>query len=120
NRGDLDGLLGGYWNSPGVVFQSGGQRIDGWEAMRERYRSRYQEEGRVMGRLAFSDLEIEPLGAEAAFARGRFRLTMPDGSKPTGLFTVIFRKLPEGWKIVHDHTSAEAPPPPRPAPAAGE
>jgi hypothetical protein len=23
------------------------------------------------------------------------------------LFTVIFRKLPEGWKIVHDHTSAD-------------
>jgi hypothetical protein len=36
NRGDLDGFLGGYWNSPKVVFQSGGRRYDGWEAMRER------------------------------------------------------------------------------------
>ena len=34
---------------------------------------------------------------------------MPDGTKPGGLFTVIFRKLPEGWKIVHDHTSADEP-----------
>jgi ketosteroid isomerase-like protein len=32
---------------------------------------------------------------------------MPDGTKPTGLFTLIVRKFPEGWKIVHDHTSAE-------------
>ena len=115
NKGDLDAFLGGYWNSPKVVFQSGGQRFDGWEAMRERYRRRYQAEGRAMGRLEFSALDIEPLGPEAVLARGRWRLTMPDGTKPGGLFTVIFRKLPEGWKIIHDHTSAEEPPPPAPA-----
>jgi beta-aspartyl-peptidase (threonine type) len=107
NQGDLDAFLGGYWNSPKVVFQSGGQRIDGWNAMRERYRRRYQAEGRAMGRLEFSALDVEPLGPEAVLARGRWRLTMPDGTTPGGLFTVIFRKLPEGWKIVHDHTSAE-------------
>jgi beta-aspartyl-peptidase (threonine type) len=109
NKGDLDAFLGGYWQSPRVVFQSGGQRIDGWDAMRMRYRNRYQAEGRAMGRLAFSALDIEPLGADAALARGRWQLTMPDGAKPGGLFTVIFRRLPEGWKIIHDHTSAEEP-----------
>ena len=115
NKGDLDAFLSGYWNSPKVVFQSGGQRYDGWEAMRQRYRRRYQAEGRAMGRLEFSSLDIEPLGPEAVLARGRWRLTMPDGTKPGGLFTVIFRKLPEGWKIIHDHTSADEPPPPAPA-----
>ncbi len=107
NKGDLDGFLAGYWNSPKVVFMSGGQRFDGYEAMRDRYRRRYKAEGRAMGQLAFSELEIEALGAESVFARGRFNLTMPDGSKPTGLFTIILRKFPDGWKIVHDHTSAE-------------
>jgi beta-aspartyl-peptidase (threonine type) len=107
NKGDLDGFLAGYWKSPKVVFQSAGQRHDGWEAMRERYRRRYQAEGRAMGRLAFSGLDVEPLGPEAVLARGRWQLTMPDGTTPGGLFTVIFRKFPEGWKIVHDHTSAD-------------
>lgn len=107
NRGDLDAFLGGYWKSPHVVFQSGGQRYDGWEAMRARYRHRYQAEGKSMGRLAFSSLEIEPLGPESMLARGGWRLTMPDGTKPGGLFTLIVRKFPDGWKIVHDHTSAE-------------
>jgi beta-aspartyl-peptidase (threonine type) len=107
NRGDLEGFLKGYWNSAKVVFQSGGQRFDGWEAMRDRYRRRYQGTGRAMGRLEFLGLEIETLGPEAVMARGRWRLFMPDGTKPAGLFTVIFRKLPEGWKIVHDHTSAD-------------
>jgi ketosteroid isomerase-like protein len=111
NKGDLDGFLTGYWNSPKVVFQSGGQRFDGWAAMRDRYRRRYQAEGRAMGRLVFSALDVESLGPEAVLARGRWQLTMPDGATPGGLFTVIFRKLPEGWKIVHDHTSADEPKP---------
>ena len=45
NRGNLDAFLEGYWNSPKVVFQSGGNRFDGWDALRQRYRRRYQDEG---------------------------------------------------------------------------
>jgi ketosteroid isomerase-like protein len=123
NKGDLDAFLEGYWNSPKVVFQSGGDRNVGFEAMRERYRKRYKAEGRAMGRVSFSDVEIEPLGSESAFVRGRWGLTMPDGKKPGGLFTLIFRKFPtSGWKIVHDHTSiGEDPaiPPAPPAPSPG-
>src|SRR4051794_32363194 len=46
NRKDLDGFLETYWHNPGVVFQSGGTRSDGFEAMRDRYRKRYQGAGR--------------------------------------------------------------------------
>ena len=109
NRADLDAFLDGYWHSPRVVFQPGGDRSEGFEAMRDRYRKRYQAEGRVMGKLRTPTLEIQPLGPDSAFARGRWRLTMPDGKRPGGLFTLVFRKFPDGWKIVHDHTSAEAP-----------
>lgn len=113
NKGDLEAFLTGYWNSPRVVFQSGGDRYDGWEAMRERYRERYKGEGKAMGRVAFSRIDIEPLGPAAALARGAWRLTLPDGSHPGGLFTLIFRHFPDGWKIVHDHTSVENPPRPK-------
>ena len=124
NRGNLDAFLEGYWRSPRVVFQSGGTRHDGFDAMRDRYRKRYQADGRAMGRLVFSELEIEPLGSSIdptdAFARGRYTLTMPDGSTPTGLFTLILRRFPDGWKIIHDHTSVGDPAPspvaPRPTP----
>ena len=117
NKGDLDAFLEGYWESPGVVFQSGGDRHVGFEAMRERYRKRYKAEGKAMGRVVFSETEIQPLGPDSAFVRGRWGLTMPDGKTPGGLFTLIFRKLPGGWKIVHDHTSV-AEEPAKPAPTA--
>jgi len=58
-----------------------------------------------MGTLAFSDVEITPLSADAAVVLGRWRLTRAN-DEPHGRFTLIFRRLPEGWRIVHDHTSA--------------
>ena len=106
NRKDLDGFCEGYWKSPDLVFQSGGDRANGFEAMRERYRKRYQGEGKAMGALTFKDLEVILLAKDAAMVRGGWSLVMPDKSNPHGLFTVILRKLPEGWRIVHDHTSS--------------
>ena len=106
NRHDLDGFMTGYWNSPDLTFFSGDSIARGWQAAVERYRKRYQGEGREMGKLEFSNLQIEALSGDAAFVRGGWKLIMPDGKTPHGLFTLIFRKFPNGWKIVHDHTSA--------------
>jgi ketosteroid isomerase-like protein len=51
-------------------------------------------------------LDIQELAPDAAFVRGAWHLNMTDGKAPHGLFTLIFRRFPDGWKIVHDHTSA--------------
>jgi beta-aspartyl-peptidase (threonine type) len=106
NRHDLEGFMSGYWNSPDLTFFSGGQQTAGWQGALDRYRKNYQQAGKEMGRLEFSDLKIEALGNDAAFVRGAWHVTMSDGKTPHGLFTLIFRKFPDGWKIVHDHTSA--------------
>jgi len=106
NRHDLEDFMAGYWNSPELTFFSGAKERDGWQATTDRYRSQYASPGREMGKLEFSGLRIEVLGADAAFVRGSWQLTMSDGKTPHGLFTLMFRKFPEGWKIVHDHTSA--------------
>ena len=106
NRHDLDGFMSGYWNSPQLTFFSTA-KTSGWQATLDRYRRTYQGEGKEMGRLAFSDLQIEELGPSAAFVRGNWKLTLSDGKTPHGFFTLVFRKFPEGWKIVHDHTSSE-------------
>jgi ketosteroid isomerase-like protein len=106
NKHDLESFMAGYWNSTELTFFSGAKESHGWQAAIERYRTTYTSPGHEMGKLEFSGLRIEMLGANAAFVRGAWQLTMSDGKTPHGLFTLVFRKLPEGWKIVHDHTSA--------------
>jgi len=104
NRGDLEGFMAGYWKSPELTFYSGKDIQQGWQATLDRYRKRYQGEGREMGKLTFRDLKIELIGTDHAWVRGRFEL-VTSKDKPAGLFTLVCRKLPEGWRIVHDHTS---------------
>jgi beta-aspartyl-peptidase (threonine type) len=106
NRHDLEGFMAGYWNSPDLTFFSSGKEQHGWQATLDRYRASYASPGHEMGKLEFSGLRVEMLGDDAAFVRGTWQLTMPDGETPHGLFTLVFRRFPEGWKIVHDHTSA--------------
>ncbi|HEY8458780.1 MAG TPA: nuclear transport factor 2 family protein [Blastocatellia bacterium] len=106
NAGKLEEFMDGYWRSPDLTFFSAGRKLSGWDATIERYRKTYQAEGKEMGQLAFSDLDIQLLGPAAAVVRGRWELTMSDGKKPGGLYTLIFRRFKEGWKIVHDHTSS--------------
>lgn len=106
NRHDLESFMDGYWNSPELTFFSGAKENHGWQSTIERYRATYTSAGHEMGKLEFSGLRIERLGADAAFVRGAWQLTMSDGKTPHGLFTLVFRKFQDGWKIVHDHTSA--------------
>ena len=106
NRHDLDAFMAGYWNSPNLTFFSGAKETTGWQATLDRYHATYASPGHEMGTLEFTALRIEMLGSDAAFVRGAWHLTMPDGKTPHGLFTLVFRKFPDGWKIVHDHTSA--------------
>ncbi|MFN7929650.1 MAG: nuclear transport factor 2 family protein [Blastocatellia bacterium] len=108
NKGNLEEFMQGYWRSPKLTFYSSGGKRAGYDAVLERYRKTYQAEGREMGKLAFTDVEVELLGKKAAVVRGRYNLTMSDGKKMSGLYTLIFRQFKkDGWKIIHDHTSAD-------------
>ena len=111
NHGNLEGFMQGYWHSPDLTFFSGGTETRGWEPTLARYRQRYQAEGKEMGKLEFQKLNIDLLSRRSAVVTGEWHLTFsegktPDGKQPHGLFTLVFKRLPAGWKIVHDHTSA--------------
>jgi len=106
NRGDLDAFMAGYWNSPDLVFFSNRTETRGWQQTLDRYRARYKAEGRQMGTLDFPQLEFKVLGPEAVLARGTWRLKMPDGMESRGMTSVTFQKRPEGWRIIHDHSSS--------------
>jgi len=105
NRGDLVDFMQGYWHSPDVTFFSGDTIIKGWESTLERYRKRYQGSGKEMGKLSFSNENIEMLGADAAMVTARWHLEMSDGKTLEGLTTLLCRHMKDGWRIVHDHSS---------------
>lgn len=104
NRGDIDGFMNGYARARSTTFVSEDTVTRGWQTVRDRYKKKYSDREK-MGALTFSDLEIAPLGNDAAVALGRWKLKRAK-DEPHGRFTLIFRRLPEGWRIVHDHTSA--------------
>ena len=107
NHGDVDAYMNGYARGEATEFVSGDTVTRGWQTVRDRYAKKYDSREK-MGTLSFSDLKIEPLGPEAAFVTGRWELVRKD-DKPRGRFTLLMRRLPEGWRVVYDHTSSAAP-----------
>ena len=105
NRGDLEAFMQGYWHSPEVTFFSGDTIVKGWEPTLQRYRDRYQSGGKEMGKLSFTDENIDMLGSDAAMVTARWHLQMSDGKKLEGLTTLLCKRTQEGWRIVHDHSS---------------
>lgn len=106
NRGSVTTFMQGYWNSPETEFVGSSGILRGWQRVLDRYRRSYPDRA-AMGHLDFSNLEITMLGPDAAMVVGQFHLKRQNDA-PSGIFTLIFRKFPEGWRIIHDHTSQTA------------
>lgn len=104
NRGDVDSFMTSYWKSEKTMFVGSSGIFRGWQAVLERYRKTYPDR-RAMGTVTFSDLEVIMLSSSAALVVGKYHLVR-ESDHPEGVFTLIFRKFPEGWRIINDHTTA--------------
>ena len=107
NRGDVDAFLVGYWRSPELTFSGSSSVARGWDGVLARYKKNYPDR-EAMGQLDFSELEFRFLGPEAALVLGRWHLKR-EKDDVGGVFTLVWQRFPDGWKIIHDHTSAVAP-----------
>ncbi len=107
NRGDIEAFASGYKNSPDILFM-GAKIHHGYAEMLASYKANYASRAK-MGKLSFSDLEIQPLDAHFATATGRFHLVRSeaDGGNADGFYLLVYEKTPEGWKIVRDDTTAQ-------------
>jgi len=108
NNGNVDAFLEGYWHSDELTFSGSSGVARGFNAVRERCKKSYPDR-LAMGKLDFSGLEIRPLGTDAALVLGRWHLAREKGDAG-GVFSLVFRRFPEGWRIIHDHTSVVADP----------
>ena len=106
NRGDLDAFVVGYRRSEETVFAGGDKVHRGFDAMVKRYREAYPTREK-MGRLTFSRITFEQQEGDRAVMTGAWELELAGSEKcPGGVFTLIWRRFGDGWKIVHDHTSS--------------
>ena len=105
NRGDVAAFMQGYENSPHTTFVS--QTVQyGYETILERYKKLYTTPA-AMGKLTFTHLAIRLLDPTYASVTGNFHLERAEngGGNANGIFSLLFRKTSQGWKIILDHTS---------------
>jgi uncharacterized protein (TIGR02246 family) len=111
NRADILSFMQAYENSPETTFIGSTVR-KGYEPILDRYRSAYTNAAQ-MGTLTFSNITVRFLpascgGAEYAIMTGNFHLDRTQkgtATKDDGVFSLVWHKGPQGWKIVLDHTS---------------
>ena len=104
NAGSVRDFMEGYAQTDSLRFASGGTVRTGWQPTLDGYLRGYPDAA-SMGTLRFDSLDVQVLGPEWAVVFGRWRLDRAEDT-PNGLFTLLFHQRPEGWRIVHDHTSA--------------
>jgi uncharacterized protein (TIGR02246 family) len=111
NRADIPAFMQTYEDSADTTF-IGMTVHKGYQPILERYQQSYTSR-EEMGTLSFKDLDVRLLpnacGApEIALVTGKFHLERAArgaAKKDDGIFSLVWRKGPHGWKIVLDHTS---------------
>ena len=107
NKGDIRGFMSGYWNSSELTFAGTRGFTRGWQPVMARYEKTYGDKA-AMGTLDFQELELRSLGSDAVMVLGKWHLQRQAGDVG-GIFTLVFQRFPEGWRIVHDHTTQSPP-----------
>jgi len=111
NRADIPAFMQTYENSADTTF-IGATLRKGYGPILERYKANYTTK-QQMGVLTFDHLDIRLLpsscgSTEFAVVTGTFHLERTakgEAKKDDGIFSLVWRKGPTGWKILLDHTS---------------
>ncbi|UCF21077.1 MAG: nuclear transport factor 2 family protein [Gemmatimonadota bacterium] len=106
NAGDLDGFLFWYERGPETSFMGSTGLLHGWEEIRGRYAPLF-EWGAARDSLRFEELETRPLAPWLGLATARYVLFQGDSVTSSGVFTLVVERTVEGWRIIHDHSSAD-------------
>lgn len=114
-RSDAEAVMALYWNSPQLtIFNNNGTVTRGWGQVRSNRASSYPEAKNV--RIDARDVRVQMLGGAGAVVTCLWRQSQEFRGAPesaAGRLTVVFRLINNGWKIVHTHSSPEAPDPSR-------
>lgn len=106
NEGNIDAFMESYWKSDSLMF-IGSAITQGWNATIERYRKSYPDR-ETMGQLDFTFYDFKFIDDESCLVTGKYHLKRT-ADDPTGMFTLLLKKLDGKWVIIYDHTSQMIP-----------
>ena len=103
NKGDLNGFMEGYWKNDSLQFIGKNGVTYGWNNTLQNYQQSYPN-AEAMGKLTYDVVSIKTLHSDMAYVTGKWKLDRNAGNQ-NGFFTLLLRRMPEGWRIVADHSS---------------
>lgn len=106
NQGDLDGFLSDYAPESTTTFIDGRRAQAGIDFIRRNYAPRFSP-GARRDSLRFEEVKVRGLSPTLAVVTARFLLHRQSEITASGPFTLVMERRPDGWKILHDHSSSD-------------
>ncbi len=106
NQGKIDAYLSGYKNGGDLLFIADGKVTRGFDQLQLDYRRNYATK-ESMGVLTFSELEPHVVSENFGVVIGKYHIDRNKkmGGPGDGMFSLLFEKTDQGWKIVVAHTT---------------
>lgn len=115
-QSDVNKVMSVYEKSDRILFfNNNGTATIGWDQMKSNRESSYAKTKNVT--LDITGLRIEMLSPTSAYVTCKWKQSQEYEGKPenaSGRMTLVFKKIGKEWKVVHLHTSPDAPPATRP------
>lgn len=108
NRGDLEGFMSVYLQSPETTYLGESGLRTGYDAIRQRYAPLFRA-GAERDSLRFEELRVRSVGEDVAVGTARWVLHRGGETTGAGPFTLVLRRVDGSWRIVHDHSSSDPP-----------
>lgn len=111
SRGEPRAVADLYRRAGSVSSAGDGEITVGWSQVLQLYQAFVQRFGRVA--MEVDSLTVSPVGRDGAVAVFRYGWRGRRGPSDTvqrGAMTLVYERTPQGWRIVHDHTSTLAAP----------
>ncbi len=103
NKGDIEGFMQTYWKSDSLMFIGKSGVVWGWQQTLDNYKKGYPDTA-AMGQLSFDIIQVKRLSDDHYFVVGKWMLQRTAGNL-SGHYTLLLRRMKNGWKIVADHSS---------------
>jgi ketosteroid isomerase-like protein len=103
NAHDIERYMECFWKSPDLLVVNDGEQVMGWAEILATYQRGFPNRAE-MGSITLQRVKLQRLGPDFYLGLSWFVVRL-NGKDSYATDTMIFRRFPEGWKVVSDHSS---------------